>query len=183
MRVSYRGDDAGYIFLGYIQCLSKKLKRKIGDANAEMIYGEKEKKEFENAKQCHICECDIKKNNNVDHLGNIHKWVKVMRLHNRYPSEKEVEDRIYNPNFKIEQKKFDDAKQNLLKYLKENKNVIVKDHCHWTGKFKGAAHQQCNLMYRKSYKIPCFFRNFSGYDSHHIFQHLTSLDNTPTVIA
>ena len=41
MRVSYRGKDAGYRFLTYIQCLSKELKKKIGDANAEMIYREK----------------------------------------------------------------------------------------------------------------------------------------------
>ena len=95
-----------------------------------------------------------------------------MRLHNRYPSEKEVKNRIYNPDFKIKQKKFDEAKQNLLKYLKSNKDVIVRDHCHWKGKFRGAAHQQCNLMYRKTYKIPCFFHNLSGYDSHHVFQHL-----------
>ena len=38
-------------------------------------------------------------------------------------------------------------------------------------------------MYRKTYKIPCFFHNFSGYDSHHIFQHLTPGDKTPTVVA
>ena len=44
IRVSYRGKDAGYRFLGYIQCLSKELKRKIRHANAEMIYGEKEKR-------------------------------------------------------------------------------------------------------------------------------------------
>ena len=75
-----------------------------------MIYGEKEKKEFENAKQCHICEGDIKKNN-VDHLENIHQWLKDMRLHNSFPTEEEVRDRIYNPNFQIYQKKFDDAKK------------------------------------------------------------------------
>ena len=84
MRVSYWGDDAGYWFIGYIQFLSKQLKRKIRHANAEMIYGVKEKKEFENAKQCHICECDIEKNKN-DHLGNIYKGLQYMRLHNRYP--------------------------------------------------------------------------------------------------
>ena len=84
-------------------------------------------------------------------MGNIHKWLQDMSLHNKYPSEKEVKDRIYNPNFKIDQNKFDDAKQNLLKYLRENKHIIVRDHCHWTGKFRGAAHQQCNLMYKKTY--------------------------------
>ena len=148
-----------------------------------MIYGEKEKQEFEKATKCQICEGSLKTGPRIDHLENIHKWLQDMRLHNSYPSESDVKDRIYNPNFKIEQKKFDDAKQNLLKYLKEHKNVIVRDHCHWTGEFRGAAHQQCNLMYRKTYKIPCFFHNFSGYDSHHIFQHLTPGDNTPKVLA
>ena len=70
------------------------------------------------------------------------------------------------------------------KYLKvNNKNVIVRDHCHWTGKFRGAAHQECNLMYRKTYKIPCFFHNFTGYDSHNIFQKISNLENPPKVIA
>ena len=59
----------------------------------------------------------------------------------------------------------------------------MRDHCHWTGKFRGAAHQRCNLMYRKTYKIPVFFHNFSGYDSHHIFNNMSNLDKPPTVIA
>ena len=67
--------------------------------------------------------------------------------------------------------------------MKSNRNVIVGDHCPWTGKFRGAAHQQCNIMYRKTYENPCFFQNFGGYDSHHIFQHLSNLDEAPTVIA
>ena len=88
-----------------------------------MIFNKEDKEKFENAKQCHICEGDIK-TTKIDHLGKIHQWLQDMRLHNGYPSEKEVKDRIYNPNFKIDQKKFDDAKQNLLKYLRENKNII-----------------------------------------------------------
>ena len=42
--MSYRGVDAGQMFLSSIQSLSKELKRKIRHANAEMIYGEKEKR-------------------------------------------------------------------------------------------------------------------------------------------
>ena len=98
---------------------------------------EKEKQEFEKATKCHICEDGLETDSRIDHLGKIQQWLKDMRLHNSYPSESEVKDRIYNPNFKIEQRKFDDAKQNLLKYLKENKNVIVRDHCHWTGNSEG----------------------------------------------
>ena len=42
----------------------------------------------------------------------------------------------------------------------------VRDHDHITGKYRGAAHNKCNLLLRKTYKIPVFFHNFRGYDSH-----------------
>ena len=37
------------------------------------------------------------------------------------------------------------------------KGERVRDHCHFTGKFRGAAHDGCNLRYRKVDKIPVFF--------------------------
>ena len=42
----------------------------------------------------------------------------------------------------------------------------VRDHDHITGKYRGAAHQTCNLRLRKTYKIPVIFHNLRGYDSH-----------------
>ena len=45
----------------------------------------------------------------------------------------------------------------------------VRDHDHLTGKFRGAAHNACNLQWRldpKRYKLPIFFHNLRGYDSH-----------------
>ena len=42
----------------------------------------------------------------------------------------------------------------------------VRDHCHYTGKFRGALHSKCNLRLRKGNKIPVFFHNLEGYDSH-----------------
>merc|ERR1711888_213345 len=41
----------------------------------------------------------------------------------------------------------------------------VRDHCHWTGLYRGAAHSGCNLA-------PVVFHNLSGYDSHIIMQAL-----------
>jgi len=42
----------------------------------------------------------------------------------------------------------------------------VRDHCHCSGKFRGAAHNSCNLLFRKPKQVPVFFHNLSGYDSH-----------------
>lgn len=61
---------------------------------------------------------------------------------------------------------------------KNNKYSIhtVKDHCHFTGKFRGLAHNSCNLHfnYHNKFKVPIFFHNMRGYDSHFILQWLQS---------
>ena len=50
----------------------------------------------------------------------------------------------------------------------------VRDHYHLTGKYRGAAHNKCNLNCKKksSSFVPIFFHNFSGYDCHLIFEEL-----------
>ena len=43
----------------------------------------------------------------------------------------------------------------------------VRDHCHITGIYCGAAHSACNLNYRitpKSWKLPVVIHNLKGYD-------------------
>src|SRR6218665_244718 len=42
----------------------------------------------------------------------------------------------------------------------------VRDDCHLSGKFKGAAHNECTLNYKIPKFIPVVFRNLSCYDSH-----------------
>ena len=56
-----------------------------------------------------------------------------------------------------------------------DKDVRVRDHCHITGKFRGSAHQKCNLKLRikpEDIKIPVIFHNLRGYDSHFIMQQI-----------
>ena len=42
----------------------------------------------------------------------------------------------------------------------------MRDHCHLTGKFRGAAYEACNLKYKIPMFFPVVFHNLSGYDSH-----------------
>ena len=48
----------------------------------------------------------------------------------------------------------------------------VRDHCHFMGKFRGAAHGICNLRYKLPHEIPVKFHNGSSYDYHHIIKEL-----------
>ena len=62
------------------------------------------------------------------------------------------------------------------KYKKTD--IRVKDHCHITGKYRGSAHQDCNLILKldpSKFKIPFIFHNLRGYDSHFIMQEIGSI--------
>ncbi|GFR23278.1 c2H2-type domain-containing protein [Trichonephila clavata] len=52
-------------------------------------------------------------------------------------------------------------------------DIIVRDHCHFTGIFRGFAHNTCNLQYQKRYFIPVIIHNLKGYDSHLILKQLS----------
>ena len=47
----------------------------------------------------------------------------------------------------------------------------LKDHCQYTGKFRGAAHRKCNLNYKVSKDSPIIIHNAS-YDTHFIINQL-----------
>ncbi|XP_072046800.1 uncharacterized protein [Amphiura filiformis] len=51
-------------------------------------------------------------------------------------------------------------------------NYNVRDHCHYKGTFRGAAHNQCNLAYRKPKFFPVIFHNLAGYDAHLFIKNL-----------
>ena len=42
----------------------------------------------------------------------------------------------------------------------------VRDHDHFSGKYRGAAHENCNLNEKFGKFVPIFFHNLSNYDAH-----------------
>ena len=59
---------------------------------------------------------------------------------------------------------------NKLFNVSDNK---VRDHCHVTGEYRGAAHWSCIVNFKMTKKVPVTFHNLEGYDSHLIFKELS----------
>ena len=54
----------------------------------------------------------------------------------------------------------------------DKKHHKVRDHCRYTGIYRGAAHNICNLTYKIPKEIPIVFHNGSTYDYHFIIKEL-----------
>ena len=52
----------------------------------------------------------------------------------------------------------------------------VRDHCHLSGKFRGAAHFSCNTNLKITKKVPVIFHNLRGYDGHLIMKETNNFD-------
>ena len=59
-----------------------------------------------------------------------------------------------------------------LKEFNDPSNRKVRDHCHYTGLCRGAAHNNCNLKYQILDHIPIVFHNLSDYDAHMFIKEL-----------
>ena len=64
----------------------------------------------------------------------------------------------------------------ICKKLIDNDDEKVRDHCHITSKFRGAAHWDCNINFQLTKKVPVIFHNLKGYDSHLIFSELNKFN-------
>ena len=70
----------------------------------------------------------------------------------------------------------------ICKKLIDNDEEKVRDHCHVTGKFRGAAHWNCNINFQLTKKVPIIFHNLRGYDSQLIFDEFDKLLEKISVI-
>ncbi|PFX24922.1 hypothetical protein AWC38_SpisGene10461 [Stylophora pistillata] len=83
-----------------------------------------------------------------------------------------------------DERKFKKAKSCHIcgeKYTSED--IRVRDHCHFTGKYRGLAHYDCNLKLKldiKNMKFPVVFHTLRRYDSHFIMQNLAMSQYLPS---
>ena len=64
----------------------------------------------------------------------------------------------------------------ICEKLIDDNDEKVRNHCHETGKFRGAVNWSCNINFQLTKKIPVIFHNLRGYDSHLIFNELNKFD-------
>ena len=85
---------------------------------------------------------------------------------------------------KEEEKEFQSATKCHIceEKLSLDKKSNLKDHCHFTGKYRGAAHNQCNLSCRKPLILPVIFHNLQGYDAHLFIKQLAKVAGKLTSI-
>ena len=120
-----------------------------------------------------------KSKNKLDYYRGDHcmeKFCKDLREHTTKMVNYEKKDMI--PLTKKEQKQHSEQKVCYICKKEFNtddsnkKHYKVKDHCHYTGRYRGAAHNICNLRYRIPKEIPIVFHNGSTYDYHFIIKEL-----------
>ena len=60
------------------------------------------------------------------------------------------------------------------KLAKDKNHRKIRNHCHFTGNYRGAAHSICKLRFKVPNKIPVVFHNRSNYDYHFIMKELAN---------
>ena len=74
---------------------------------------------------------------------------------------------------KKDQKDFEEAdKCHICNKKYSEKDILVRHHCHITGKYKGSAHRDCNMNFKQADKIPVIFHYSRGCNSHFIMQEI-----------
>ena len=110
----------------------------------------------------------------------VYKFIEAMLEEVKYC--KKVIKKEFNKPLKMtkeDEEKFQKAEEcHICDKQYTDKDIKVRDHCHITGKYRGSAHQDCNLKLKikpEEIKIPVIFHNLRGYGSHFIMQEIGAI--------
>ena len=89
----------------------------------------------------------------------------------------------YKKKIKISKKEQRDYEEATVCHVCEGsfgsmeKDKKVRDHCHLTGMYRGAAHNECNLQFRVPKFYPVIFHNLEKYDAHLFVKELAEVQD------
>ena len=109
----------------------------------------------------------------IDHIVD-----KTKRLYEKFPEQPMI------PLTEILQREHDEATNChicMKPFDDPESNQKVRDHCHYTGLYRGAAHNSCNLQYKIPKHIAIVYHNLSGYDAHLFIRELGKKFNTEDI--
>ena len=104
----------------------------------------------------------------------------VIKLTHKVYQEYYLKPKPYNLTSQ-EEKDFQSARRchicekKLFRDKETGKILKVRDHCHFTGEYRGAAHKDCNLKCKNLLILPVKFHNLQGYDSHLFIKQLAKV--------
>ena len=176
---TYRGEDAVYMFLVWLQNHEREMREDMAK-NRPLVMTPEDWKNHRQAVECHICNKALLKDLFLDSVGvhNPYSGKYCGQSHRRcfFDALKNLPKPEKQPKDKIDQWIANNQETCLFcadPLLVANYKDSVRDHDHLTGRYRGAAHNDCNFklkMKPKTAPIPVFFHNLKGYDGHLLMQ-------------
>ena len=148
-KITYRGQDCVEHFVTTVEKLGNKIYNKYLKPVKPLKMTEEDWIKY-NSDTCHICKNEIEYKRVCCNGKSTHKQCAIK-------IDKETSDIDWKEYYK---------QTNCYVCDKPIDNPKVRDHCHITGKFRGPAHNSCNINYKVPKFIPIIFHNLEGYDSH-----------------
>ena len=176
-----RGRDAVYVFFRWLQDHEREMREDMANKRPLVMTSEDWKK-HRKATDCHICNKSLFKELFLDSIpvyepetgkycGQSHRrcCFTAMKSFTGPRRERQPKDEINQWIANTQETCLFCADPLLVANFKDS----VKDHDQITGKYRGAAHNQCNFKLKlnaKTVPIPVIFHNMKNYDGHLLMQ-------------
>ena len=182
--VVYRGRDAAQRFLNAMQEEERKIIEVLSKPKP-MIMNFQDRQAKKAEKECHVCNKPLVVDTYRDAIDRFDP--NTGALEGAAHKTCYFEARITGPTAKYKARSVCQDTCCICKkpLIKRDYRDCVRDHCHITGKYRGAAHNDCNLKFRldpKTITTLVVFHNLRGYDSHLIMQAISRVEGSISCI-